>query len=168
MFVAFQKLNSKMKNKRNQNNIGGGGVNNPGALNSLGALNVGAGRDSSNDPYENMHNGGGNNGQRVDTGGGEYLQNEDMDLMSSGNNYQLPHQQQFLGNKNFSPKGTQGKHIGALQQQKKKGSLADEQSSGMGQNGWGMNFNRQGSKKGIMSGVNAPQSNFMGNKLAFS
>lgn len=103
-----------MKNKRNQNNIAGG-PNAIGALNSLGALNAGQGRDSSNDPYENnTHNGNGGNGQRVDTGGGEYLQNEDMDIMSSGNNYQLPlSQQQYMGNKNFSPKGTQGpKHIG--------------------------------------------------------
>jgi hypothetical protein len=53
-----------------------------GALNSIGALGTFANsgnvnRDGSNDPYEINNGGNGNGGQRIDTGGGEYLHNEE-------------------------------------------------------------------------------------------
>ncbi|CDW87509.1 protein kinase domain containing protein [Stylonychia lemnae] len=129
--AAFQKLNSKMKQKRN-NNI----VTNPGN-NPAAGLSGSNNRDGSNDPLDN---------QRVDTGGGEYIQNEDEQ-----NTYSMPY-----SNNKFSPKAGQNK-----QAPKKKASAED----------WGMNFNRQGSKKGIVSGVsgmmNTQQNTFMGNKMSF-
>lgn len=144
-----------MKNKRNNNNqiVPGmpGGLQ--GALNSIGAIGSNNNnRDGSNDPYDN---------QRVDTGGGEYLH---YDADDNNNQYQMPY-----SNNKFSPKAGQNKIMGMQQQQpqQKKKSTQDNMENGNG--GWTMNFNRQGSKKGIISGVGGMnQNNFMGNKLSFN
>jgi hypothetical protein len=69
-------------------------------------------------------------------------------------------------NNKFSPKAIPGKQNIVLN--KKKTNTTSNSNNNNDE--WGMNFNRQGSKKGIgnIINLNNPTSQFMSNKLAFT